>query len=248
MNQAPFLLPEPEGPDHEEFRVHDRFEIIGILRDIIERRSLVTLDFSGEFIVTNLLALNPETGDLFFDVARDENTNTRIRAASRLLFVTLVDNIKTQFEAQRAETASFGNHPALRTRMPASVLRLQRRNHFRVKTPRTESLACTIPMPDRAVPSFVVENLSVSGIAVLAGPHLEAFQPGAVFNNCRIELPDEDVITTTIEVRYLIPTRATGVGGGQVRFGCRFLNLAGTVESLLQRYINRLERSRRALL
>jgi c-di-GMP-binding flagellar brake protein YcgR len=248
MNQAPLPLPEPEGLDHEDFRVHDRFEIIGILREIIERRSLVTLDFGGDFIVTNLLALNTETGELFFDVAQDESTNTRIRAAARLLFVTLVDNIKTQFEAQRAESTSFESHPALRTRMPASVLRLQRRNHFRVKAPRTEPLACTIPMPDGTIASFVIGDLSVSGIAVLAGPDLEAFQPGAIFNNCRIELPEEGVITTSIEVRNLVPTRPPGVGGGQVRFGCRFLKLAGTVESLLQRYINHLERRRRALL
>lgn len=248
MSQSPLPLPEPEGLDHEDFRIHDRFEIIGILRDIIERRSLVTLNFGSDFIITSLVALNTESSELFFDVAQDEGANTRIRAAGRLLFVTLVDNIKTQFETRPAERASFDGHPAFLTQMPASVLRLQRRNNFRVKAPRTEPLACTIPMPDGSNARFVIGDLSVSGIAMLAGPDLEIFQPGAIFNNCRIEVPDEGVITTSIEIRNLVPTRDAGAGSELIRFGCRFLNLAGTVESVLQRYINHLERSRRALL
>ena len=248
MNQAPLPLPEPEGLDHEDFRIHDRFEIIGVLREIIERRSLVTLDFGGDFIITSLLALNTENGELHFDPAQDEAANARIRAAGRLLFVALVENIKTQFETGPAVSATFEGRPALRTRMPASVLRLQRRNHFRVKAPRAEPLVCTIPMPDGALARFVVSDLSVSGIAMLAGPDLEAFQSGAIFNNCRIDVPEEGVITTSIEIRNLVPTRDAGAEGERIRFGCRFLNLAGTVESRLQRYINQLERSRRALL
>ncbi len=248
MNQTPLPLPEPEGLDQEDFRIHGRFEIIGVLREIIERRSLVTLEFGGDFIVTSLLALNTESGDLFFDLAQDEAANARIRASARLRFVTLVDNIKTQFETDGAATATFQGGPALRTRMPASVLRLQRRNHFRVKAPRAEPLVCTIPMPDGTLAQFDISDLSVSGIAMLAGPDLEAFQPGAVFHNCRIEVPEEGTITTSIELRNLVPTRDAGAEGERIRFGCRFLNLAGTVESRLQRYINQLERSRRALL
>jgi len=248
MKDALLPLPEPEGLDYEDFRIHDRREIVGILRDIIERRSLVTLNFGADFIITSLLALNTETGELFFDIAQDDAANSRIRSAGKLLFVTLVDNIKTQFEAERAENAVFEQRPALRTRMPASVLRLQRRNHFRVKAPRAEPLVCAIPLPGGAVARFVIGDLSVSGIAVLAGPDFDIFQPGAIFDNCRIELPEHGEITTSIEIRNLVPAGGNGADAARFRFGCRFLNLAGTVESLLQRYINHLERSRRALL
>jgi len=248
MDGAPLPLPEPDGLNLEDYRIHDRREIAAVLRDIIKRRPLVRLGFGPEFIITSLLALDPETGDLLFDAAREEAANARIRAAQRLQFVAAVDSIKTQFETEGAENAVVTGTPALRTRLPASVLRLQRRSHFRVETPRAAPLVCSIPIPGGTVVQFVIGDLSVGGIAVLMGPDPGVFQPGAVFDNCSISLPEHDDIATGIEIRYLVATGHAAAGRAGFRFGCRFLNLAGTVESLLQRYINQLERERRALL
>lgn len=248
IDGAPLPLPEPDGQNHEDYRIHDRREIAAVLREVIKRRSLVRLSFGPEFIVTRLLALDPDTGDLWFDAARDEAANARMGAAQQLQFVAAVDSIKTQFETQGAENAVVTGAPALRTRLPASVLRLQRRSHFRVETPRLEPLVCSIPLPGGSVVPFVIGDLSVGGIAVLMGPDPGVFQPGAVFENCSIKLPAHDDIATGLEIRYLTATGHAGAGRAGFRFGCRFLNLAGTVESLLQRYINQLERARRALL
>ena len=248
MKDAPLPLPEPEGLDYEDFRIHDRRAIIGVMREIIQKRSLVTLSFGGEFIITSLMDVDPVSGALFFDAAQSEAQNLRITGADRLHFVTLIDNIKTQFQTDPATSTNLKGWPALRTAIPASLLRLQRRNHFRIQAPRAEPLVCAIPMPGGAVARFVIGDLSVSGIAVLAGPDFDIFQPGAIFENCRIELPEHGEITTSIEIRNLVPAGGNGADGARFRFGCRFLNLAGTVESLLQRYINHLERSRRALL
>ena len=55
------------------------------------------------------------------------------------------------------------------------------------------------------------------------------------------------MITTSIELRNQLPMQDSDVDPSRLRFGCRFLNLAGTVQSLLQRYINHLERTRRGL-
>jgi len=235
--------PEPEDAANQEFQVVSRREIIAILREVIERRLLVTLNFgpADGYIVTNLLHLNPDFEELVFDPAQDATINRSIETAQRLTFVTFVDQIKTQFSTQRAEATRFENQPALRTRLPQSVLRLQRRNFFRVTAPKGAPLACQVPMPDGELKRFVLDDLSVGGVAMLAGPGFEQFSAGTVFENCRIELPEHGIITTTIELRN------QGTAGDRVRYGCRFLHLAGTVESLLQRYISQLERTRRAL-
>ena len=243
MSSRTTAQPEPEDAANQEFQVVSRHEITAILREVIERRLLVTLYFgpADGFIVTSLLRLNPDFEELVFDPAQDASINHAIEAAGRLTFVTFVDQIKTQFSTPRAEATRLENHPALRTRLPQSVLRLQRRNFFRVAAPQGTPLACQVPMPDGELARFVIDDLSVGGVAMLAGPGFEIFAAGTVLENCRIELPEHGVITTTIELRN------QGPAGDRVRYGCRFLYLAGTVASLLQRYISQLERTRRAL-
>lgn len=242
MSSRTTTQPEPEDANRE-FQVVSPRDIIAILRDVIDRRLLVTLYFGAadSFIVTNLLHLNPDLQELVFDQAQDLAVNRAIEAAEHLTFVTFVDQIKTQFSVRRAEATSFGKHPALRTRLPRSLMRLQRRNHFRVAAPKAEPLVCQVPLPDGTLARFVIDDLSVGGAAMLAGAGLESFAAGTVFENCRIELPDHGVINTAIELCN------QGQAGHGVRYGCRFLHLAGTVESLLQRYISQLERTRRAL-
>ena len=243
MSSRTTAQPEAEDAANQAFQVVSRHEIIANLREVIERRLLVTLYFgsAGGFIVTNLLHLNPDFEELVFDPAQDATLNRAIEAAQRLTFVTFVDQIKTQFRTQRAETTRFDKHAALRTRLPQSVLRLQRRNYFRVAAPKAAPLVCQVPMQDGALTQFAIDDLSVGGAAMLAGPGFETFAAGTVFENCRIELPEHGVITTTIELRN------QDAAGDGVRYGCRFRYLAGTVESLLQRYISQLERTRRAL-
>jgi c-di-GMP-binding flagellar brake protein YcgR len=242
-------LPEPESADNEEFHVYSRREIVAILKDIADRRAVVTLYFrEGEsFIVTNLLKVNPEFEEVIFDPPQDQAALRAIGESKRLVFVTFVEQVKTQFAARQAEATRFEDHPAMRIRLPDSVMRLQRRNFFRVPAPRSVPLICEVPLADGSKTRFEVGDLSVGGLAMLAGPASSEFEAGAVFHNCRIDLPDHGVITTSIELRNRSESTRAGRDDSQVRFGCRFLNLGGTVETLIQRYINHLERARRAL-
>jgi c-di-GMP-binding flagellar brake protein YcgR len=242
-------FPEPDSPDNDDYRVHARREVVAILKDIAERRVLVTLYYRGveRFIITNLLAVDPEVEEVVFDAAPDLEANRLIAASDRLTFVTFVGNIKTQFSAGTAAPTQFEKLPALRIRLPDSVMRLQRRNFYRVPTPKGAPLTCEVPLPDGSRAVMEVDDLSVGGLAMLAGPASTAFEAGTVFRDCRIELPDHGVILTALELRNHRELRHGDAVQGRVRLGCRFLKLDGTVENLIQRYINHIERARRAL-
>ena len=239
--------PEPEGRALEEFYVYARREVISILSEIAQRRATVTLYYrdGAEFITTLLLQVNPEFEELVFDQAQDPVLNTAVTASRSVVFVTFLDRIKTQFSAQRVESTAFEGRPALRIRLPDSVLRLQRRNYFRVASPRGRPLVCEIPLAAAASLKLVIGDLSVGGVAMLSGPPHEALRPGAVFDDCRIDLPEHGVITTAIEIRNIAAQDGSD-DSARLRIGGRFLNLSGPVAHLIQRYINLLERNRRA--
>ncbi len=91
-----------------------------------------------------------------------------------------------------------------------------------------------------------MRDLSVGGLAMLAGPAKAEFSAGMVSgHDCEIELPGHaGSISVSLEVRN---DQGGGPAGISQRYGCQFLDLGGPVVSLIQRYINQLERDRRTL-
>jgi len=242
--------PEPETPEFEQYHTYSRREIINVIEDIIARSALVTLHFcqGDEHFVTTLLDVNPEFEELIFDAAPDPAMAARLLESRRISFVTFIDQIKVQFLTQLVEPTTFAGKPALRTRLPDSLLRLQRRNFYRVPAPvKSTPLMCEIPLPGGVPVRFAISDISVGGVGIIAGPALADFESGTVFHDCSIELPGHGSFATSLEVRNNIGL-APGAGTQErFRYGCQFLNLSGPLVSLIQRYINQLERTRRPL-
>jgi c-di-GMP-binding flagellar brake protein YcgR len=238
--------PEPETPDYEQYLTYSRREIIDVLEKMIDGRALVTVYFNqGEHhFVTNLLQVNPEFEEVIFDAAPNDELALRILQSRRCTFVTFLDQIKVQFHTLHVESTSFEGRAALRMRLPDSLLRLQRRNFFRVNAPKATPLMCEIPIPGGTQARFAIADLSVGGLAVIAGPALADTGEGAVFHNCTIDLPGHGAITVSLEIRN---SHGPGRDAGKTQYGCQFLSLSGPTVSLIQRYINQLQRNQRAL-
>ena len=82
----------------------------------------------------------------------------------------------------------------------------------------------------------------------MATPALAEMLPrGMLLKECRITLPEEGVLTANLCVRnkFDVTTRS---GARHVRVGCEFVALPGARMSMVQRYITRIERERKARL
>lgn len=240
--------PLPESPDLEKYQIYSRFEIISILREIMQRHVLVTIHFGGgvKFIVTNLLTVNPEFEEIVFDFGAEMETNIALTKANRFTVVTFLSHVKVQFSGQRIEQTIYEGSQALRMRLPESVLRFQRREFFRSPV-MGKPIACHIPRPKEAGGpiSARILNISVGGVGVLAWGDGESCAPGMSFNDCQIDLPELGNITASIEIcntsDIMLPNGST-----QKRVGCRFKNMPGSMTTMIQRYVNMIERNKLA--
>jgi hypothetical protein len=68
-----------------------------------------------------------------------------------------------------------------------------------------------------------------------------------IFNNCKIALPEEGLLITTLRIRNAFDV-TTKSGTHYIRVGCEFIDLQGPRLTLIQRYITRIERERKARL
>jgi len=247
MASRPQREPQGDALDHERYQVYSRIEIASLLRAVADSHIAVTVYFNqgSEFIVTNVLDVNPEFEELILDLGADDDANRRLLQSTRMTVVTFLDHIRIQFQAQRAEATIHGQLPALRIRLPEVLTRLQRRNFYRIRTSMVKPIFASFVDPaDRGRrASLRILDLSCGGVALVSEVLEPAFEPGLILEDCRIELPEVGVLNTALEVRNAVK-HEEGARMSLRRYGCQFVSLPPALANAVQRYITRTERER----
>jgi c-di-GMP-binding flagellar brake protein YcgR len=240
-------MPPPEASvDESRFRVDSDVEIAYILRGLMKSGALVTAYFSAgkEFVVTAVLSVEPERGFVVLDSGANRELNERLLRSGEINVVSSQDGVRVQFGSRKVEAVSFEGRLAFRIPFPSSVVKLQRREYYRLPTPILNPLKCEVPAPEGQRIAMPISDISLGGVCLVgerAGTPLEL---GTVLEDCRISLPEAGVIHASLSVRnsYLVTLKN---GATSRHTGCEFIRLGGQQEAMLQRYIIRLERERR---
>jgi flagellar brake protein len=254
--------PEPAPPrfeleqtdDYSKFLLYSKSEIVFVLRGLIQKGAMITVyfDHGKSFLLTSLLALSPDNNDLIVDIGSDEEMNRKALLADKLIFITMIDKVKVQFSLGKLTSAQHEGRQAFRGALPETLLRLQRREYFRLSTPIAHPVMCVIPLKRADGSTLVVDvpllDLSGGGVGLMASSEQAAlFETDMIFPDCKIALPDEGLLVATLAVRntYEITTKN---GSHHVRVGCEFIDLPSSRLTMIQRYITRVERERKARL
>jgi len=238
-----------ENEDMNPFRVTSRREIIALLRSIAERNQLVrmVLNQGADTIVTSILEVDDDNGTMLLDCAPTELMNKRVLDSHKLSFETMLDSIRILFASSDPESCIHEGLPAFIVPLPDYMIRLQRREFYRVPTPVTNPVLCTIPVKTESEPMPVVtslHNISGGGIAIMDEKKLIDTTFGRIYDNCRIDLPTGPV-TVSLQIRNMLELTLSN-GRTTHRLGCQFINPSNGALGAIQKYITKLERDRNA--
>lgn len=230
------------------FSISWKKEIVYILRAVMERNELVSAHFNrGEdFILTSIIEIDPDKEFVYLDLGANEEQNQKILDSEKIIFVTAHDKVKVQFVTGKVEKAKLKGRDVLRTALPKSLINLQRREFYRLATPIVHPLKCILLMDDKSKLEVVVADISIGGIGVVLPQTGIEIDPGRRFNECRVALPDLGNLMAALEVRNVFDVTLKN-GSKAKRAGCQFVNLSASMQSMVQRYIIKVERERRAM-
>lgn len=234
-----------------DYRVESRKEIIALLRSIGEKNQLVTMSIRGEtdLCVTSVLDVDAE--HVYLDCSVNSEQNRRIAAAGRVGLETSLDKIRILFAAdQGLQAVSWDGRPAFRMALPASMVRLQRREFYRMPTPVSHPVHALIPLPFElggGTHNFPLADISCGGIAIFDNKLMLDNTIGTMLPHCKIDLPDVGLVTTTLQVRNALDVSMLNSKTNR-RLGCEFVDISRGNLALVQRFITRLERERNARL
>ena len=214
----------------------------------MEKGDLLTAHFDrgSNFILTSIIGLDADREEVILDFGANEALNVRILNSDRIIFVTTHDKVKVQFNADRIEKTQFEGRGAFRIELPESLIKLQRREYYRVTTPIANPLKCIVPIEKDRKIGMVVVDISIGGIGVVIPQTETALEKGMTFHGCHLALPDIGNIVATLTIRSVFETTLRN-GQPSKRAGCEFVDLSANMQSMIQRYIIKVERERRAM-
>lgn len=227
------MLPETDVAITRRFSVEDPTAVRRVLDDLVRARAAVVLYLPTNFqvfLVSRLLG--HDSRGLVFDFFADPLLTRPLLGGNALIVVAMLESIKVQFVAPDPVQRRSPDGPELLCGLPAEVIRIQRREDFRVRPPVRSPVVCVMRAPGGSEDRFQVSDISAAGVALLAPAGGTLPQPGEIREHCRLEIPGLPAIPCDLEVRT-----HGALDRGSVRVGCRFLRPAPESQRAVQRYV-----------
>jgi c-di-GMP-binding flagellar brake protein YcgR len=214
-------------------------EIQAVLRDLQQQKERSVLYYGprDDFILTRVLDVSDR--QVWLDVGPRLNENRDILESGKVVFISSHKQVKVQFASEKIDAVLFEGSAAFILPLPKTLLRLQRREYYRLTTPAVNPLKCHIPrdaVTEGEHDMASILDISAGGVGLVCEERNIVVQPGKIYPGCQIELPDMGTLIATIEVRNSFDITQPG-GAVSRRAGCRFDDMTSDMANLLQRYI-----------
>jgi len=239
------IAPESDPKLLQEFSLNAEPTLRKLLTTIEEdeHELYVFLQADHTQFVTEILNIDWQSGLIWLGTPYEKSLSAGCNNASAYVIVAFPDGVKIQFAGIGILQSQYQGADALRIAIPKSVVRLQRRNYFRVMADEelNHQVRLDIPaFPDK--PSLI--DISLAGCGFTLTAQAEQFVSGQVLRDVRLTLPDgENSLLVELVVRNIKPTMDNPE---LIQLGCEMKAVERNAERRLQRFLLATERRQRA--
>ncbi len=238
--------PGAEADDLSRFLIRSPTQIGQILTAISEHREIVTAYFNRgrQFLLTAIVEVDVPGRRVVIDRGSDEAINARLLESDRIVLVSAHEKVKVQFSVKQVREIDHDGRPAFSIALPSELLKLQRREFFRVRTSASEPVRLRLPIGDRGVLEVQALDLSIGGLAAFVSLPVGRTEIGSRFPEASLQLGTGSSFTVELELRNVNDVRLRN-GTESTRAGFMFVDLPESAQQQIQRYLMRVERERR---
>ncbi len=256
----PFLDTEPADIDQvdyvgpwERFRVDDTRQCLAALNEACRTDAPVTLGASdGMRVTVTLWAVDEAAGRLTFNVDPSLGAAAAVAAKTQIWAALYLGDVKLQFSLRAlvlSETAQVKRVGAaavrtLHAQMPIYMYCMPRRRALRLRHGGLHMPMLRFAHP--AVPelrlSLPVLDISATGCALQQPTGAPALQAGTTVEQVEVELDEETFLFTDLSIAHVSASRSAR--SRQLRVGCRWRNMPGSAQEVLEHWIRSGRRSR----
>lgn len=215
-------------------------EIRALIGRLIKERVAITvlLPGRGGYFSSLLLEMDRESSALLADELVPVQGHAAMRAGMEVRVIARLDGTDMRFRCQVVEVAHHSPASAYTLALPAAVEHLQRRRAYRVPVPASMPIEVEVQPEDSPPMQGRLIDISQAGVRI----ELRAIRPPppAVVWDCRIVLPDGEILAR-VETRHAIVDRR---GPGVIHVGARFVDIGRGQQRLIGRFAAIIQRQR----
>jgi hypothetical protein len=228
--------------DYDRFRVDDRAEVLALLRHSAETRAQCSVRAAGrpETYLTPLRAL-VDDGAPVLDPPRAPVIERALVPGSVAEIDLRLRDGRMSFESRVAKIGLSDGRPLLRLEPPSSVVRILKRETFRVQVPAGTAVTLTLDAGDPVLSRVPLHDLCVQGGSLSVAGARERFDTGAVLEAACLHLPDGSEWPVTVRVVHAGVVRRCA-DGVETRLGVQFLRAREGFETAVARLVGRIAR------
>lgn len=232
-----------DGAD-SDFLIHSKIEIQNILQTICERNTRCALYYDGRrnFFLTMVLAVSEE--GIWIDPASRSADNRHLLDSDEIVFVSTHNNTKVQFVATAPWQVAYESGNAIFLPLPQQLLRLQRRDFYRLDSLPQRPLRCVLnpSQNERHIKHEAkIADISVGGLSLVCQEKDFELRPGNIYPDCEIDLPEVGTLKATLQVKNIFDVTSRA-GKVNRRAGCVFVKPDREITLPLQRYVAQMQR------
>lgn len=230
----------------DRFMVRDARQIQHLLQAMADQRSPISVHPDGRDLTFPSAVLRVDADGLLLDASPSPAINRVTEAAASLLCFGRVNKVTVRFQLQGQQQIQNDGLTAFSAPLPLEAHHLQRRELYRLETPVGDSPYCLLPEPDGApAQRWRVLDINAGGLALMLPSPQQLLRPQAIHRQCVLDIPDTPPIVTDLVVCNLHLIKQPN-GTESIRAGLRFDTLPRGADTLIQRYIFRIDRLRKA--
>ena len=227
--------------DRDEFEAYCLFnqaERVSLLKRLVKTPCTLHVILGARAYLA--LPLGIDGNAFFIEAPQDLALRSRFTNARQVLVQTELDKIAVEFRLDQLFSATYDGVAAFKAEIPDKILRLQRRETFRINTQGVNTAFCKFTHKEKPF-NFAVLNLSIGGMALGAPMSGNDFAVNDTVENAELFLPQTPPLKVSFQIRS-VQEEVVGVRK-KLKLGCLFLDLKGPTEVQISRCITQLERS-----
>jgi c-di-GMP-binding flagellar brake protein YcgR len=188
--------------DYESaYLISNSENIIGKLSILLKSKCLITAHFgdNDDSFITTILDIYIENSYLTFYHGPKEDSVEQLLGSQKITFKTEYAGIQIAFEAKKIANIQHQGIPIFVIPVPESILWMEARDFYRVKSPASKSSYCQLTPKDQEPINLKLYDISLTGLSILnACSEVSALMvPDTHVEQCKLILADtaEDTIS-----------------------------------------------------
>jgi c-di-GMP-binding flagellar brake protein YcgR len=231
----------PESP----FAIKSVVDIISVWRARQRNRHLLQLSAPSRIASLMVRLQQADKQGLIIDYPGEAMVHC-IEQAEHVTLEASIEGVLVHFALPQLQLQQTAEGMALKGPLPAYLIRMQRRESFRVQLPVSKPLLCCVSLGERRV-MLPIDDISAGGMGLYDDDFLMPKEPGLVLRGCSLDFSSAGSVSFDLRLSYVRTWRQSN-GKLRQRLGCAFEGAHSLrAAQQLQRLLGQIERENAAL-